>query len=220
MFIPKQFDADFDFSDKGNWEKFLKKIEKLLEFNPHDAEAYFNRSLCYAALGKQEQSVDDFCCATDLNSESADVYFYWRGHIHLRLGRLELAIEDLTETIKLSPDDFHAFFHRGIAHAELGNLPEALEDFDEAVDIDPDDPEAYYHRGATYAEMERYEEAVCDFDRLIELSPKDEEAYLERGLVYRKMGDEEKATASFKASAELGCDAAKVYLDKKKGEEP
>ena len=79
MFVPEKFDKDFDFCDRGEWQALIEKLGEIIEFNPHDEEAYYNRSLCYAAIGNQEQSVADFDTAMELNPENAEVYFYWRG---------------------------------------------------------------------------------------------------------------------------------------------
>ena len=57
------------------------------------------------------------------------------------------AIADLTEAIRLDPENASYYNGRGIVHGESKKYDQALADFAEAIRIAPEDPVAYHNRG-------------------------------------------------------------------------
>ena len=70
-------------------------------------------------------------------------------------GRLEEAVAEYTEAIRLNPRFATAYFRRGSAsrHAELGDTAGAIEDFDTNIELNPSFVKAYVSRGVAYVAL-------------------------------------------------------------------
>ena len=62
-------------------------------------------------------------------------------------GRLEEAIAEYDQAIRLDPQYVLAYFNRGVAYHGLGEFQQAVEDLDEAIRLDPDFGRDYHNRG-------------------------------------------------------------------------
>jgi tetratricopeptide (TPR) repeat protein len=74
--------------------------------------------------------------------------YHARGRKFLQEDRLQEAIEQLTEALKLDPALSLALNARGYAYFRLKRYPEALADFDEAIRLNPAYLNAFVNRGA------------------------------------------------------------------------
>ena len=135
-----------------------------------DAEAYHNRGVAHAELGRYAEAIAEYDEAIRLRPDYAKAYF-GRGNARARLGRHAEAIADYDEAIRLQPDLAEAYYNRGLAYASLGWYEEAIADYDEAIRQRPDYAEAYNNRGVAHAELGRYAEAIAEYDEAIRLRP-------------------------------------------------
>jgi lipoprotein NlpI len=60
-----------------------------------------------------------------------------RGTLYAKLGELTGAVEDLTEVIRLTPNNSSAYFARGIVLVRNGNLEAGLADLRTTLKLDP-----------------------------------------------------------------------------------
>lgn len=87
------------------------------------------------------------------------------------LHRLEEAIADCTEAIRLEPDNPRLHLERAGAHSRLNRYEEAIADYDRAIGLDPDHAAAYLGRCHARSELGRHEEAIEDYDHAVHLDP-------------------------------------------------
>ena len=87
------------------------------------------------------------------------------------LHRLEEAIADSTEAIRLDPDNPQLYFERAGTHSRLDRYEEAVADYDRVISLDPDHAEAYLGRCHAKSELGRHEEAIEDYDHAVLLDP-------------------------------------------------
>lgn len=89
---------------------------------------------------------------------------YNRGTVHTILGSNELAIQDLTEAVRINPNFAKAFNNRGYAKDNLGDKIGALSDFSKAIELDDKDSysEAYYNRALTRYSLGKKKQACED----------------------------------------------------------
>ncbi len=78
---------------------------------------------------------------------------------------------DMTELIRLRPDDSDASYRRGMAFGELDLLNEALADMCEAIRLDPDHADAYRARGDSLRYKGEYDWAISDFGTALQFYP-------------------------------------------------
>ena len=104
------------------------------------------------------------------------------GPLQKSFGRLDQAIADFDEAIRLKPKFAEAFTKRGHTKDHLGQYDEAMVDHDEAIRLKPDYVEAYANRGILKSLSGRRREAITDYDEAIRLQPDAAYVYAKRGL--------------------------------------
>jgi tetratricopeptide (TPR) repeat protein len=63
------------------------------------------------------------------------------------LGRLEAALTDCNEALRLKPNDSNTLDSRGLTYLKLGQLEKAIADYDAALKTDPKLAGSLYGRG-------------------------------------------------------------------------
>ena len=96
------------------------------------------------------------------------------------LDRLEEAIADCTEAIRLDPDSAQLYLERAGAHSRLNRYEEAVADYDTAISLDPGHAAAYLGRCHAKSELGRHEEAIEDYDHAVQLDPASASATADR----------------------------------------
>lgn len=115
--------------------------------------------------------------------------FYNRGIAHRNQGKLDRAIDDYDQALRLWPTFADALNDRGIAYRLKGNTARAIADFDEAIRLRPDNAAAWFNRAGARSSLGQFDRAIVDFDRVLQLHPADAEALLGRGQARRATGD-------------------------------
>ena len=91
---------------------------------------------------------------------------------HFEDGRLEEAIAEYSEAIRLDHEYAAAFYNRGQTYFTLGQAKLAIQDYDEAIRLSPDRPElplVHASRAMAYTLLGEDEEALRDIGRAVEL---------------------------------------------------
>jgi tetratricopeptide (TPR) repeat protein len=117
--------------------------------------------------------------------------------------RIDKAIADCSEAIRLNPKDAYAYLGRGLAYRRKGDPSRAIGDFTEAISLNPKLAEAYCSRGKTRDIEREPDNVIADFTAAIRLNPKYSEAYVSRGVAYKKRGDDAKAKKDFDQAKKL-----------------
>ena len=189
-----------------NPEDALADYAEAIRLKPDYAEAYNNRGILKAKLGRHDDALADYDEAIRLKADHARPY-YNRGILKAKLGRYEDALADYAEAIRLKPDYARAFYNRGVAKAKLGRHDDALADYAEAIRLKPDYAEAYNNRGAEKAKLGRHDDALADYDEAIRLKPDLAEAYGNRGNAKNALGLKDEARKDFETTLELARNA-------------
>jgi tetratricopeptide (TPR) repeat protein len=98
-------------------------------------------------------------------------------------GRLEEAISEFDEAIRLSPVFAGACNERGITYSKLGFPSLAILDYGDAIRFDPQFAEALTNRGREFSGLGQYDRAIQDLDEAIRVEPELPSALLNRGIV-------------------------------------
>ena len=125
------------------------------------------------------------------------------------------AIEYLTNSIRLKPDEAAAYFMRGTVYANLGQYQRAIEDYNQAIRLKPDEADDYYNRGIAYDNLGQYQRAIEDFNQAIRLQPNEAAAYGNRGHAYISSNNIRKGCRDLQKACELGnCKGYEFAKDK------
>lgn len=120
-----------------------------------------------------------------------------RGHLNLRLGRNDDALEDLDAAVRLAPDDPVPAEARGIAYYQLKRPGLAIPDLDRALALGTTEPAAFTARGNLYLDYGNPLGALAAYDRALDLDPTYTEATFQRGYVYSRLGHFDLAVEAF-----------------------
>ncbi len=124
---------------------------------------------------------------TRLEDKWRAVALDWRSYIYCQSNQYSKALEDLTQAIKLVPEEVEYLTVRGITYCLMLRYQEALLDFNRVIELNPNYQWAIANRGIAYRLMKRYQEALQDLNRAIQLDPNDQWALAHRGVTYRFM---------------------------------
>jgi len=187
---------------------------------PQTAGTFLDRGILFASRGDYEMAIADFTEAIRLNPNMASAYmlraraiyasvsnitnvsenFSGVGSTITKEGQLSAgqiaaynrAIEDLTQVIRLEPDNAKAYVERGRVNADKADYDRAIADYNQAIRINPDYSDAYNNRGVVYVSKGDLDRAIEDYTHAIRLSPNifggysnRANAYVNRGLANR-----------------------------------
>lgn len=113
----------------------VKDFTAVIERNPNNNFAYFQRAEAYRLNGELDKAVMDFTLLIDRN---ADKEFYaYRGECYRMQNQSALAFNDLNTALAFAPDSVFALHVRGELYRSMGQYDLAIADFDHALRIDP-----------------------------------------------------------------------------------
>lgn len=116
-------------------DKALAHFDDAVRQQP-TAEAYRDRGIARAAVGKLEEGVKDLDQAIELGLKQPGVYLS-RGRMHADLGHTDEALKDYSTAIERDAKFAPAYQLRGTTYQANGDYEEALADFAKAVSLEP-----------------------------------------------------------------------------------
>ncbi len=129
--------------------------------------------------------------------------YYERALDHFAKSRLELALADLDEALRLNPRKAEYYAARGLVLL-LSEWPaDAETDFAQALRLDPAQWLAYYGRGMLAFQEGNFTEAVDQFSRAQRLAPQRPEVYVYRAVAFYRMGNAQEALADLQVALPL-----------------
>ncbi|RCJ41975.1 hypothetical protein A6770_35695 [Nostoc minutum NIES-26] len=164
-----QAGKDVDSAEVQRWGEQLANWLKAYEDKRYEAAAEMLATLL------SDASLEDKWRAVALD---------WRSYIYFQSNQYSKALEDLTQAIKLVPEEVEYLAVRGMTYCQMQRYQEALQDFNRVIELNPNYQWAIASRGVTYRLMYRHDEALQDFNRAIELDPNDQWALAHRGVNY------------------------------------
>lgn len=149
------FCATLHAQDRSELENNLKEAQARYDANPKNADAiiWLGRRLAY--LGRFTEAVDTYTKGIALHPSDARLYRH-RGHRHITLRQVDLAIRDLkkaSELVKGKPDEiepdgqpnarniptstlqFNIWYHLGLAYYLTGKNDKALDAYRECLKV-------------------------------------------------------------------------------------
>nr|WP_319375616.1 tetratricopeptide repeat protein [uncultured Methanoregula sp.] len=197
--IPKDY-FKIIYVDKDSKKTILKDLEKIYDINEI---SLFSDLPGFARANSTDTTFHEW--------EGFDYFLYGVNFVQRK--EYKKAIEYLTESIKLDPNDFSVYSLRGITYFNLftfGNVPKdeallnlALGDFDKAIEINPDDIQSFIGRGMAFILLKNFKAAIDEFNKALKLCPESPLAYLQRGLANREMNKFEDAINDFSSAIKL-----------------
>jgi tetratricopeptide (TPR) repeat protein len=137
-----------------------------------------------------------------------------RGIIWIHKVAYARAVADLSEAIRLGPDEFSTYVWRGIAWWYEHEYDKSIADCNEAIRLQPQSVVAYRNRGIAWRAKQDHDKAIADFNEAIRLQPQSVVAYRNRGIAWRAKQEYDKAIADFNEAIRLDPQSPLNYLQR------
>ena len=183
-------------------------------------QKYFDSGERYFAEGKYREAAIQYANATQIDGRFAQAH-YRLSQAYLKLGDMQRAFQELSRTVDLNPDNYHA-------HTDLANLlvtvrnpdgtssPDALKQAKTHLDLvrdkQPNSPDTHEAWANYYAAQGNLTAAMQEAQLTINLDPKRSESYLLLALLQLRSNLNDQAEASFKKAVEADPRAMNAQL--------
>ena len=117
--------------------------------------------------------------------------------IEIEQGRLDDAIADCDEALRLKPKFGPAYENRGLARLRKGDYQQAIADSTQGIELNRLSPEGLVNRGVAYRALGEEDKALADWTAAIRVSPHHEPAYVNRADLRCARGEWEGAIADY-----------------------
>lgn len=147
--------------------------------------------------------------------EFPDHAFAWKGlgvsrHV---LGQKELALDAMSQVIRIDPGDPEAHSNLGALLQELGQPQAALKHLEEAVRLKPDYADAFFNLGNARRDLAMLHEAERAYRAAISLKPDFGMAYCNLGLCFEDLLRPINSERALRKAIELDPDEASHYFN-------
>ena len=116
-----------------------------------------------------------------------------RGNSRVSQNKLEAALTDYNQAIKLAPNVTDPYLNRGTALEGLGKWQEAIADYNYVLELDPQDAMAYNNRGNAKTGLGKWQEAIADYKKATQIAPNFAFARANYALAMYEIGEKQQA---------------------------
>ncbi|HUJ47418.1 MAG TPA: tetratricopeptide repeat protein [Rhizomicrobium sp.] len=181
------------------------------------ADGYSNFNAGVASAGRDEsdaaiKSLTQALASPDLPQHLQAVAYLSRGREFAEVHRLDAAIADYTDALKLKPDYLDAYISRCRAYAENRRYADAISDCSSAIRVQPANWRLHELRIDLYQQARRYDDAIADYSAFIATRPDDTSLLLGRANMLRLAGQYDKAMADAEAAHDAQFHSAWPYV--------
>ena len=145
----------------AEYAKAEKYLNKAIEANPYNLEAYKNRGALYFTLGNYEEALKDFNYALEYDKYDSSTLSA-KGAVLANLGRYQEAYNNLFEAIRLNPSNVSALNSMAGLLYITGDFKKAKEVYTISLEYRTT-PEAYLMRAKCCEQLGQTEEAERDY---------------------------------------------------------
>ncbi|MBN1592151.1 MAG: tetratricopeptide repeat protein, partial [Candidatus Coatesbacteria bacterium] len=183
-----------------DFDRAIEDLDECIDFNSDDAEAYTERALIRADLGKDlELVVSDCDRLLDIAPNRVDAHAA-RATIFTMIHRYREAVAESDKALELKPISPEMHSIKGKALHLCGDIDLAIASFNKAIELNPRFREAYLFRASVLKEKGDKQNSLDDYMRAMELGSSEE----------RKDGESGNNESILKSSAAIAGIAALV----------
>jgi tetratricopeptide (TPR) repeat protein len=135
------------------------------------------------------------------------------GTAFFKKDRINEAISQFQEVIRLKPDFANAHYNLGLALDEKGQIDEAINQYQEAFRLKPDYAEAHNNLGTALGRKGQIDEAISQFQEAIRLRPDFAAAHSNLGNALLMKGQIDEATSQHREALRLKPDYADAHYN-------
>lgn len=131
---------------KGQYEEAIQAYNRVLENNPTNVKALYNRGRSYEEVGNLDEAEKDFKSALNEDNKNIQVLLSL-SNLYQKKKQHEMALQYADYAVEIPGAPAMAYFLKGRAYHQLGNTKNALTEYNAAIKMDPESGQTYYYRG-------------------------------------------------------------------------
>ncbi len=156
----------------GRTRKALIAIDKALELEPGNGDAWLLKGLALSASGRFREATESLKKGLGLKPNAAVMGWRWLGDVYTSLHLYPEAIAAYREALLLSPDDAWVRTQLGIALKDSLQLEEALKIFEKLRQEFPEDPLPWRQVGYVHGYLAQADKAIPAYEKSLSLDAK------------------------------------------------
>lgn len=141
------------------FEEALVKFQKVLMFDPHNANAFALKSKCYLQMCDLKSAISNLKKAVELDPEELD----WTKQLSILIDAQGL---NLLDQVRIKAVGWRNLLQRAIGF------------FNQAIEADTSEPYFWLHRAIAFTLQNNYQSAVTDLERYVTIDLHNTEVYI------------------------------------------
>lgn len=184
--------------DEKRWEEARAQFNWLIEREPQNAKALFNRGRADYRLKHYDEALADYRQAIKLQYGNYPEAYLNMGLILTAQKDYAAAEQSYRQAIAQRDDYSTAWYNLGLLNMRKKDIEAALDAFKRAVELREDYATAWYNMGVLYAREDRNEESINAYQQAIRLRPKYINAHLNLAVRLGRVGKPDKAIEQYR----------------------
>lgn len=153
----------------ANYSQAVQELSVFVKAHPDSWQALYQLGYADFRLHRIQASVDALCKSLVLNRNSADSHKILAYDLNI-LGRQELAIHELNETLRCDPANAEAHYELGRIYYEQGLYLRSANELEKSQSLAPDFVRVYHNLGLAYSAIGENQKAVAAFEQGLALN--------------------------------------------------
>jgi eukaryotic-like serine/threonine-protein kinase len=200
----------------GNPDLAISALNSAVENDPRFAlgyatlgEAYRLKFLMDHNPASVEQALANCRKAVKIDERLPAVHVTL-GHLHAKLGKNDLALQEFQKVLEINPRDADALMGMAGVYEQTGHIQDAEANYKRAIALRPDYWDGYRALAEFYDNQKRVQDSIAQYRRIIELTPDNPEAYSDLAVQYMELKDS-KSFAAAEAALQKSIQLAPNY---------
>lgn len=131
----------YAYQSNGDYDRALAQYERVLELEPRNTAALFDRATLYLATGRQKQAETGFWDVLEIEPDHVGASIRL-GRLYASKGEYRSVLEAVRPVVGVHPESADLQYLTGLAYENLGRPDWALARYKLALKASPDMPEA------------------------------------------------------------------------------
>jgi tetratricopeptide (TPR) repeat protein len=137
---------------------------------------------------------------------------YNLGNALLQANRLQEAIGEYEQALRINPDYADAHNNLGTTLVRTGRIKEAIAQYEQGILLTPDDARAHNNLGGVLLQMGKPDEAIVQFEQAIRIQPDLDGAHANLGNALLQLGKTHEAISHYEEALRINPDFAEAHM--------
>ncbi len=171
---------------RSEFDEAITCINQILEEEPYDPLALFNKGFTLRMAGKLDEAAGVF--SNLLKDDPTAGVLHQLGMIASSQGERTRALGFFLKATQVQPCNAEFWYEAGTAQYELGLFREARESLLKASVFDPENAAIWDQLGLCYQKEGEFKDSLRSFDRALESEPASEQVFYHKARLLEQMG--------------------------------